>query len=97
MSEKDKKRWAVVLVQDFMSSEESDDETRNTLIKRPIPWRSHKVDVFFNNLDLHIEGSKSEQSKRQAKERALTGEQSERPRPKEASYPRWAFSSTTPN
>ncbi len=95
MNEKDKKRWATVLFQDFMSSEESDTES-GTLITRPIAWRSHKLDTFFKNLDAGTEKSRSEQSKRQAKFRTLAGEHSQRPKPAEGSYPRWAFARDHP-
>ncbi len=61
MNEKDKKRWATVLFQDFMSSEDSHTES-GTLITRPIAWRSHKLDSFFKNLDAGTEKSRSEQS-----------------------------------
>ena len=60
MNEKDKKRWATVLFQDFMSSEDSHTES-GTLITRPIA-RSHKLDSFFKNLDAGTEKSRSEQS-----------------------------------
>ncbi len=74
MNEKDR---ATVLFQDFMSSEESDTES-GSLITRPIAWRSHKLDIFFKNLDAGTEKSRSEQSKRQAKFRTLAGEHSQR-------------------
>ena len=84
-----------MLVQDFMSSEESDPEAEDTLIKRPIMWRSHKVDTFFRNLDSHTQEVKSKQSKRQAKVRTLAGEYSERQKPTESDFPRWAFTSSS--
>lgn len=51
MNEKDQAKWISVIIQEFMSSEDSDDEGAGTIIKHPLQWRSPKVDDFFKNLD----------------------------------------------
>ncbi len=51
MAEKDKNRWSSVLTQEFMSSEESDSDSGDILIKHVLPWRSGKVNTFLKSLD----------------------------------------------
>ena len=51
-----------------MSSEESGDE-ENTIIVRPLPWRTDLVNKFFQNLDARSTEEKSSQARRQQKVR----------------------------
>ena len=57
--------WKTVLVQNFMSSEESADEDddvdgkRHILVVKPLPWRAPKVSRFFKRLDRRAEKTKS--------------------------------------
>ena len=44
------KKWMNVMVNNFMSSEESW-EKDDTFGIRPLPWRSFKVNEFFGRLD----------------------------------------------
>ena len=74
-----------------MSSEESDGDNDSIVVK-PLLWRSAKATEFLQNLDLlGIEG-KTMQARRQRKERVLSSEASLRPKPVLAS-PNWAFMS----
>lgn len=76
---------------DFMSSEESDDEN-DTIIVKPLPWRSSKVAGFMQNLDVvGIEG-KTPQARRQRKEHVISSMLSTRPKPTTAT-PSWAYTS----
>ena len=81
-----------VLTLDFMSSEESnddsDDELEDTYIVRELPWRSSKVDVFIQ-LDEETKRSMSKQSKRQQKKRIYSEEPSSRPIPS-GKFSSWA-------
>ena len=83
-----------VLVMEFMSSEESnddsDDELEDTYIVQELPWRSSKVDEVFIQLDEETQRSMSKQSKRQQKKRIYSEEPSSRPKPSEK-FPSWAF------
>ena len=46
-SEKDREKWNKVLSAEFMSSEDSEDET---IVVRPLPWRSGRVAAFLHPL-----------------------------------------------
>ena len=46
MSERDKKKWNSIIINEFMSSEESDDDS-SCITKRPLPWRSARASNFF--------------------------------------------------
>jgi len=70
-----------VLTFDFMSSEESDDETGEFRV-RPLRWRSDKCDNIFASLDKRYIKSLSAQAKRQRGKRVM-GVFSCRPAPKE--------------
>ena len=49
-SEKDKKKWEKVLIPEFMSSDESGTEDgKGVIFVKKIPWRSPKVETFFQN------------------------------------------------
>ena len=80
-----KSKLMAVLTLDFMSSEESnddsDDELEDTYIVRELPWRSSKVDDVFIQLDEETKRSMSKQSKRQQKKQIYSEEPSSRPIP----------------
>ena len=85
------KKWMSVMVNDFMSSEESCEE--DMFVIRPLPWRSFKVNEFFGRLDMTSQTLRSCQSQKMRKKRD-SGEPSERPCPI-AKYGKpllWAFS-----
>ena len=89
LREKDKEKWSKVMTKEFMSSEESGDEN-NSVIVRPLPWRSNRVDSFFQSLDKSSLEGKSPQSLRQMKKRVI-GEVSSRSKPDSHGLPSWAF------
>jgi len=70
-----------VLVPEFMSSEDSDEEGGTaTLAVRPLVWRSPKVTKFFRQLDVKTSKYKSTRGKRQTIPRKM-GNVSERDKP----------------
>ena len=85
----DYKKWSKVLINDCMSSEESGDD--DTLVVRPLPWRSDLVNTFFANLDKKNMEEKSPQARRQLKGR-LSGSPSSRPTYEH--LPQWALKPT---
>lgn len=87
-----KSKYLAVLVPEFMSSEESgeDSENEDTYTVRAIPWRSSRVDNLFDQLDGEVLRSMSKQSKRQLKKRVLSEEHSDRPIPS-GKFPSWAL------
>ena len=86
------KKWMNVMVNDFMSSEESCEED-DTFVIRPLPWRSFKVNEFFGRLDTTSKTHRSSQSQKMRNGRE-PGEPSERPCPitKYGKSLLWAFS-----
>ena len=78
-----------MLISECMSSEESGND--DTLIVRPLQWRSGLVDTFFGNLDKQNMEEKSSQARRQLKGR-LNGAPSSRPA--HEPLPRWALKPT---
>lgn len=86
--ENDRAKWKKVLQLEMISSEESSDEK---IIVKPLPWRSDKVNQFFQALDEQLHMEKSDQSKRQKKER-IVGTLSTRKTPHaNVDIPSWAF------
>lgn len=85
LTEEQKKKWLGVLGHEFMSSEESDEET---LVVHPLPWRSSYVNKMYDRIDSYCIHKKSSQSKRQMKVRN-TGSPSTRTYP--AGTPDWAM------
>lgn len=69
LSGKEKEKWSKILVNEMMSSEESDEET---IFIKELPWRSSKVDSFFHALDEEAMKKKSQQAKRQTKNRIFS-------------------------
>ena len=78
-----------MLINDCMSSEESEEE--NTVIVRPLPWRAELVNTFFATLDQKMMEERSAQARRQLKSRVI-GEPSTRPTCE--SLPSWALKPT---
>ena len=82
---------------EFMSSEESDTEDSENLLKRCIPWLSNKVNNFFSELDKLQEKHRTGQGKHQRKTRVLIGKCSSRPVPISVGgkkIPSWAINET---
>lgn len=83
--------WKKVVVPELISSEESDmDEEEEVLKVHSIPWRAHKVTAMFERLNSEAYKSKTPQSKRQRKRR-VTGESYQRQRPADLNLPNWIF------
>ena len=89
MQQKEKEKWAKVLVPEMMSSEESDDENDDLITVKPINWRAERVTAFLHRLDSKVETAKSSQAKRQRKRRVVSSESSVRTRPAHT-LPDWA-------
>ena len=68
MLQKEKEKWGKVLVPEMMSSEESDVENDDIIVK-PIRWRTERIHTFLHGLDSKVNTAKSKQSKRQRKQR----------------------------
>ena len=73
---------------DTMSSEEKgEDEDRDEIIVRPIPWRSKEFTKVIKLLDDYIHTRRSSQSKQQMLKR-IVGQFTKRDRPD--GLPKWA-------
>ena len=48
LPERQKEKWSKVMIADMMSSEESD-EGDETIVVKPLQWRSSRVTVFQNH------------------------------------------------
>ena len=79
------------MIPDLMSSEESDGESEDIIVVKPLCWRSTTVGRFLQQLDDKREDSKSAQAKRQRKQRIISSCPLARPKPSTASLPGWAF------
>ena len=86
-TEDHRKKWLGVISNDFMSSEDSDDEA---IVVHPLPWRSDYVNQMFQKIDDYSNSKKSPQARRQMKER-IYGRPSHRPR---VEAPEWAVRKT---
>lgn len=97
LSEKNKAKWMAVMQAELISSEESissnenddNDEEEKPLIIKTIPWRAPKVDKLFKVLDDFSQKEKSAQSKKQTKQRIVSGIESTRHIPE--NVPQWAL------
>lgn len=77
---------------DLMSSEESDDES-NELVVRPLAWRAEEISNFFQQLDgRHLSRATDSQKRQTAKRRV--GEDSLRDNSKVPRRLSWTVSST---
>ena len=88
LTEEQKDKWLAVIMNDFMSSEESGPD--DDIYLHPLPWRSDYVTKMFNTIDNYVQKKKSPQAKRQTKKRIVAGLPSERPQPL-SSVPEWAM------
>ena len=91
LPEKEKEKWNKVLISDFMSSEESDDESEDIIVVKPLVWRSERVTRFLQRLDEKCKDTKTTQAKRQRKQRVASNDTSVHPKPVVANLPSWAF------
>ena len=76
---------------EMMSSEESDPEDENSMVVRPLLWRSTLVDEFYEPLDSQMKSCRLSLSVYQSKYH-IQGEPSTRPQP--ADIPKWAYYSS---
>ena len=65
LNDKDKEKWMKVITTE-VSSEDSESEDADTIVFKPLPWRSQRVTKFFYTLD-NVKASKSSQAQRQRK------------------------------
>ena len=66
LTEDQRKKWLTVITNDYMSSEESEDEK---IVVHSIPWRSNYVNRMFKKIDDYSTDKKSPQARRQMKDR----------------------------
>ena len=92
VSEDSKKKWMLVMKNDFMSSDDSGSDD-DTYVVRPIPWRTKYVNTMFDRIDKYNAAKKSSQARRQMKSRVI-GAPSSRPIPT-GDVPEWAVNQDT--
>lgn len=82
INEERKGKWKEVLVPSFISSEESgeDEDDRPVLYVKKLPWRSHSVTKFFQQLDHKANKNKSKRALLQTLPR-VPGRLSQRTKP----------------
>ena len=85
-SENDKEKWKECLIEELISSEDSDED--GSFLVRPLPWRAEKVTNLFCSLDKKQDKKRSKKSKIMTFERK-TGLPSYRTKPMERSIPAW--------
>ena len=90
LPERQKAKWSKVVIADMMLSEESDGVDDDSIIVKPLPWRSAKVSKFFKNLDIIGAEGKTCQAMRQRCQRVISSAPSNRPKPT-VSLPDWAY------
>ena len=71
LTKEQKQKWMKVKSNEYMSSEESDNDNCERVIIHPLPWRSEVIDRMFQKIDDHLSANKSSQAKRQTKERTV--------------------------
>ena len=91
LTKEQKQKWMKVMSNEYMSSEESDNDNCERVIIHPLPWRSEVIDRMFQKIDDHLSANKSSQAKRQTKERTV-GVVSNRKCPNGEHVPSWAIS-----
>ena len=89
-SAKGKQRWRECLVEELISSEDSEED--GSFLIRPLPWRSEKVDKFIYSLDQKLNKKRSKKSKMMTFGRKA-GPESHRAKPPTGSVPTWAVRS----
>ena len=85
-SEQDKEKWRECLIEELISSEDSDED--GSFLVRPLPWRVDKVTNFFSHLDKKCDKRRSKKSRVMIFERK-NGLPSERTKPTPGSVPAW--------
>ena len=90
ISKEKRDKWNEVLQFQYMSSEDTEDES--TLAVWPLPWLTEKVEKFKATLDGVKTEKMSAQSKCQAKKK-VKGRYSTRPKPSGGSA--WIYKTTT--
>ena len=86
-SEQDKEKWRECLIEELISSEESDED--GSFLVRLLPWRVDKVtNYFFSHLDKKCDKRRSKKSRVMTFERK-NGLPSERTKPTPWSVPAW--------
>ena len=89
-SDSDREKWRKVLVNQLMSSDESEyEDDQAVFVVKELPWRSSKVTAFFEKLDGVHQSRKTEQASQQTKRRVRKGLMSSRPPP--LGLPSWAL------
>ena len=71
LTKEQRQKWMKVVSKEYMSSEESDNDSCERVIIHPLPWRSEVFDRMFKKIDEHMSVKKSYQAKRQTKERTV--------------------------
>ena len=89
LPKRQKEKWSKVMIADMMSSEESD-EGDETIVVKPLQWRSSRVTEFFKNIDVLGTERKNSQALRQRKPRVISSVASQCPKPA-ATLPCWVF------
>ena len=69
LTDEQRSKWLKVMTNDFMSSEESGDD--DSIVVRPIPWRSKYVNQMFSKIDKYCNHKKSPHALRQMKTRSI--------------------------
>lgn len=92
LTEESRKKWFSVMKNDFMSSEESGED--DSIIIRPLAWRTSYVSNMFKRIDAYCHARKSPQARRQTKQR-VNGCTSNRSVPDD--YPVWAVNNDQEN
>jgi hypothetical protein len=87
LTEEKRTKWLSVIKNEFMSSEESDED--DAMVVHPLPWRSEYVNLMFKKIDEYCFAKKSPQARRQTKQRII-GSPSRRVAPG-TTEPVWAF------
>ena len=68
-SDSDREKWRKVLVNQLMSSDESEyEDDQAVFVVKELPWRSSKVTAFFEKLNGVCQSQKTEQASQQTKE-----------------------------
>ena len=62
VKDEDKEKWMKVMTTEMMSSEDNDSEDADTIVVKPLPWRSQRVTKFFYTLDDNVKAFKFSQA-----------------------------------
>lgn len=65
LTKEQKEKWSALMVNSFMSSEESDiDGDEEIVTVHPLPWRSKYVSTMFTRIDDYVQKHKTPQARR---------------------------------